>query len=113
MIDPVSTTFCDNYIPAPQKLYWKAYLADKVWTTTEAMTFQQEGFTIIKNEVDQLATHLMETYISTNDNAQAAFPSSGTNNTQSSAVANNAITDAFNNIGTGSSNTAPDSTTKK
>jgi hypothetical protein len=49
MINPVPTTFCDNYIPAPQKPYWKAYLADKVWTPTEAMTSQQEDFTIVKN----------------------------------------------------------------
>jgi hypothetical protein len=55
----------------------------------------------------------METYISTNDDAQAAFSSHSTNNTQSSSAVANASTDAFNHMGTGSGNTGPDSTTKQ
>jgi hypothetical protein len=112
MIDPVPAAFCDTYIPATQRPYWKAYLTDEVWTSTEAMNSQNEDFSIIKQDVDKLATHLMETYISTNDDARAAFSAPPANNTQSSAVAN-AIENAFNNIGSGTGTTVPDSTSKK
>jgi hypothetical protein len=82
MIDPVPAAFCDTYIPATQRPYWKAYLTDEVWTSTEAMNSQNEDFSIIKQDVDKLATHLMETYISTNDDTRAAFSAPPANNTQ-------------------------------
>ena len=76
------------------------------------MTSQHDNFIIIKNEVNKLATHMMEAFIATNEDARAAFNTPSTSNTQGTAVAT-AITDAFNNIGSNSSLSAPDSTTKK
>jgi hypothetical protein len=105
-------TFCDSYVPVLQRPYWKAYLTAEVWTTTEAMTSQHDDFAIIKSEVDKLATHLLDAFITTNDDARAAFLAPPSNNNQGSSVAT-AITDAFNSIGSSSGSSAPDSTTKK
>jgi hypothetical protein len=91
---------------------WKAYLTEEVWTTTEAMTSQHDDFAIIKAKLDKLATHLMETYISTNDDTHAAFSTPSLNNTGGTSIVN-AISDAFNNIGTGSGSGVPDSSSKK
>jgi hypothetical protein len=77
---PAPTTFCDTYVSVNHHQYWKAYLTNKVWTKTKAMTSRHDDFEIIKNEVGNLATHLIETYISTNDHAYTSYAPPSTNN---------------------------------
>jgi hypothetical protein len=112
MTDPDPATFCDKFLSDLQRPYWKAYLTEEIWTTTEAMSSQHDDFAIIKSEVDKLATHLLDAFINTNDDARAAFLAPSSNNNQGSAVAT-AITDAFNSIGSTGGSSAPDSSTKK
>jgi hypothetical protein len=82
MTDTDPDDFCDKYVPVIQRPYWKSYLTEEIWTTPDAMTSQHDDFTFIKNEVDMLANHLMEAFITTNDDARAAYTNPTTSTTQ-------------------------------